>query len=166
MALGSARDSAAADNRKCSDSNPRLHPRRALGAHWLPLVLGPALAMLSRPGRSCFSAKPSSSNFSPYMLSPPLCAADPLHIATCMSCMGPFLIPIVLSASTDARDGVRYAGRAEAKASCAGGAHVPLRALKSPPCGGSGCQPPGNLHVNRHMEHKRTRVQIQLVSLA
>lgn len=43
--------------------------------HWLPLVWGPALAMESSPGRSCFSVKPSSSNFSPYMLSPPLHSA-------------------------------------------------------------------------------------------
>ncbi len=30
--------------------------------NWLPLVLGPALAMLSRPGFSCFSWKFSSGN--------------------------------------------------------------------------------------------------------
>ena len=39
--------------------------------NWLPLVSGPALAMLSTPAASCFIVKFSSLNFDPYMDSPP-----------------------------------------------------------------------------------------------
>ena len=40
--------------------------------NWLPLVLGPELAMESSPGLSCVSSKVSSSNLVPYIDSPPL----------------------------------------------------------------------------------------------
>ena len=40
--------------------------------NWLPFVLGPELAMESRPGFSCVISKVSSSNFAPYIDSPPL----------------------------------------------------------------------------------------------
>ena len=39
--------------------------------NWLPLVSGPALAMLSTPAASCFMVKFSSLNLAPYMDSPP-----------------------------------------------------------------------------------------------
>jgi hypothetical protein len=40
--------------------------------NWLPLVSGPALAMLSTPALSCFMVKFSSLKVRPYIDSPPV----------------------------------------------------------------------------------------------